>query len=190
MNSQERIRIGEIWINTAEVYGKEIKDAGLRIMLDAVSDLPFEAVLSALRDWPRVSKQQRHPFPAEVREMAGGGVSADAEATAAATRVQQAITRFGWPNGKEAQLFIGSLGWTVVQRLGGWLRVCEMVGVDYDKSAFFAHAKSIAKSEAEYSRAGRHDEPPQLPPPAGPGKSGLESAGSIVERLLGGPGDR
>lgn len=185
-----RSRIAEQWLLVAQMYGKEIRMNVMAIMVDAVIDLPVDQVISALKDWPRVSKQQRHPFPAEVREMAGGGVSIDAEATAAATRIQQAITKFGWPNGKEAQIYIGSLGWTVVQRFGGWARVCEMVGVDYDKAAFLAHAKSIAKSEAEYSRAGRHDEAPRLPPPTGPGRPGLESSNSIVERLLGGPGEK
>lgn len=154
----------------------------MTMMINAVSDLPADKVLYAIDEWSRVSKQPRHPFPAEVRELAGGGVSADAEATAAASRIHQAIVDFGSWRGSEAQLAIGSLGWAVVKRFGGWQRVCEMVGVDYDKSAFLAHAKSIAKSEAEYSRAGRHDEAPQLPEPP-PRGGGLQSIGEIMGML-------
>lgn len=182
MTQEERTQVATAWLTLAQIYGKDVPPQAMTMMINAVSDLPVEKVLRAIDEWSRVSKQPRHPFPAEVRDLAGAGVSLDAEATAAATRIQDAITKFGYMRGTEARVYVGTLGWEVVRRFGGWQRVCEMVGVDYDKSAFLAHAKSIAKSEAEYARAGRHNEAPQLPEPP-PRGGGLVKA-SDIGRLL------
>lgn len=170
-------------LEDAAYWDAQMNEVKLRAWTDQLSKYPAAVVKTAMNHFRGEKGRVRMPMPADIVSHFAVDVSPDAEATAAAARIFQAIGRFGWPNGKEAQVFIGSLGWSTVQRMGGWTKVCEMVGVDYDKSAFLAHAKSIAKSESEYAKAGRHDEAPQLQARLSSQGMGLISTANIIDLL-------
>lgn len=169
-------------LEDAAYWDAQMNEVKLRAWSDQLKTFPANSVKAAMLRFRGEKGRTRMPMPADIISHFSSDVGPDAEATAAAARIFDAIGRYGWPNGKEAQIYIGSLGWAVVKRMGGWLRVCEMVGVDYDKAAFLAHAKSIAKAEAEYARAGRHNEAPVLPEPP-PRGGGLQSFGEIIKLL-------
>ena len=56
MNQDERFKIGSMWLGIAEMNGKEISATSLGMMLDAVSDIPFEKVFNAMQSWIKESK--------------------------------------------------------------------------------------------------------------------------------------
>lgn len=162
MTDQERKTVGEYWFGLAQMYGKEIPRVAMKIMLDSISDLPSREVLIALEEWSKNSKQNRHPLPGEVRELLKKELSVDSKANEAANRIRLAITRVGWANPKEAREFIGELGWSIVERFGGWVYVCENHGVDLNPLTFHAQARDSAKSILEQESLGVFGKPIQI----------------------------
>lgn len=152
----------EVIILTASYYSKTLDAGVLNMYVDDLSEFPEDNVIAAYRTYRRDPKNKTFPLPSQIIEILKPSISPDAEAQMASARIFEAIGKFGWPNGREAQVYIGPLGWRVVKRMGGWTQVCEMVGVSYDRAAFIAHAKSIAKAEREYIRADQDDAKPQL----------------------------
>jgi hypothetical protein len=53
-----------------------------------------------------------------------------------ATRIEGAIRRLGHGNPEKAKEAIGPVGWEVVNRLGGWISVC-----DFDDKDLVEHRK-------------------------------------------------
>ena len=157
-----RARIGETWLAIAEMNGRVISQNALRLMLDAVSDLKSDAVLNALNVWVKTTKQNRHPTPAEIRELVSPQVNDDALAREAAIRIQQAIAKYGYMGGEDAEAFIGEIGWQVVRRFGGWRYICENHGIELNPLTFHAQARDIAKTQIEMARAGIMNQAPQL----------------------------
>ncbi|WP_289460478.1 hypothetical protein, partial [Klebsiella pneumoniae] len=56
-------------------------------------------------------------------------------------RIREAISKFGYANQQDAREYIGSLGWKVVERFGGWIYLCENHGLDLNPLTFFAQAR-------------------------------------------------
>lgn len=166
MNREERVRVGETWLGLAQMYGREIPRAALTLMLNAVDDLDADAILVAFETWAKTSKQNRHPLPADLREIVSPVVDDDTLARDAASRIVQAISKFGWCNSQAAKEFIGELGWHVVGRNGGWSYICENFGLGLDPGVFQAQARELAKSQSMLAKAGKLDTPPALPEPA------------------------
>ena len=69
MTQQERIGIGELWLNLAAMYGKEIQRQALGFMLDSISDLDADRVAAAMREWAKSPKHRQHPLPGELRTL-------------------------------------------------------------------------------------------------------------------------
>lgn len=109
-------------------------------------------------------RKTRDPFPsiADFKSVFEPPVNAEDEAIEASSRIIQAISKFGWCNANDAREFIGELGWRVVERFGGWMRVCETVTPD---NVTTLHAQFRNISRVNYSRAlaGRDNVAPVLP---------------------------
>lgn len=180
MTKQERIEVGQSWIGLAQMYGRDIPQIALKIMLDAIDDLPSKEIIHALVDWSRNSKQNRHPLPAELREMLKKELSIEARANEAANRIRQAITRIGWSEPVKAKEFMGDLAWAIVERSGGWTYICENHGVDLNPLTFHAQARDSAKAIIESSKLGHIDRPMLLDER----KGNLESIGNGISALI------
>lgn len=163
MNQQNRVDIGRLWVGVAQMYNKEITKAALTIMLNAISDLPAAAVAKALQDWAGKNTLNRHPSPAELRNMVCPVPEAKALAIEAATRVTQAVSKFGWCDGTGARAFIGELGWRAVQRIGGWQYLCENLGAELQLTTVQAQIREQCLATLQLGEAGVLDEPPALP---------------------------
>lgn len=163
MSPDQRAKAAEAWASVAAVYGRDLSRPSLKIMIDAVEDLPGHKVIEAILAWPRTAKQMRHPYPAEIRELIKPTVSTDALAREAAARIVQAIGKFGWAQPEAARAFIGEIGWQVVKRYNGWGYICENHGVELDPGTFHAQARDLAKTMIELEQAGELGQAPQFP---------------------------
>jgi hypothetical protein len=181
------MNLREVIVLTATYYGKDLIEPVLEMYVDDLSDLPEAEVIEAYRTYRRNPKNRAFPLPAQIREIIEPEVSPEGMANEAISRIQEAITRFGYARGGEAQLFIGSLGWAVVKRFGGWENLCRHHGVEIQPGTFFAQARTMALSQMEFAKVGRFDEPPALPfedkalisaPQDG---AGLKSIGEILD---------
>lgn len=146
---------------TASYYGKRLEPDVLTMMCDDLSDLPLTACVDAYAKYRRDSSNRFFPLPAQIRDIISPATSPDDEAREAAGRIIQAIAKFGWCNESRAKLFVGSLGWEVVQRFGGWPSVCELQNKNV--GTFQAQARDLAKSVSVRALNGSLDRPPELP---------------------------
>jgi hypothetical protein len=162
MNQQERIMVGEKWLAVAQMFSRELNQVALKMLLDSVSDLDCNKVCESLDKWVRTSKLGRHPYPAEIREMVNPTLDSDSKGKLAASRVVEAVSRFGYSNQDDARKFIGELGWDAVRRFGGWQYVCENLGATIQLSTFQAQVRDICTSTDKAALIGMSNSPIQI----------------------------
>jgi hypothetical protein len=149
----------------AKIYSFGLDQSTLSAMIDDLSDLPVEELVTACKAYRDDPKNERFPRPAKLRAIINPTASTDALAKEAAGRVIQAVSKFGWPNGPAAQEFIGELGWRAVERFGGWPTICESLGTTISADTFYAQVRDLCRSTLELGAAGIHNQPIGLEAP-------------------------
>lgn len=178
MIQQDRARIGEQWYALAQMYGREIPRAALTMMLNSIDDLDADSIISALEKWVKISKQNRHPMPAEIRELVcpEENISIEAQAREISARICGAIPKFGWCNSKDAREHIGPAGWLVVERQGGWNYLCQNMGVNINPTSFQAQIRDQVAANIQYGSAALEEKIKALP-----SSTGLMQIGEIMK---------
>ena len=134
----------------------------IEIYINHLSPLGFEKLSSAL-DVIIADRSSRDAFPSikEIRAIIKPVVDERSEAVFISNRIWSAIDRFGWSNHREAKLFLGELGWTVVLEAGGWGVVCSDANSS-EPTAMKAQLRELALSTISRVKAGRLDVLPKL----------------------------
>lgn len=181
MTAADRIRIGELWLAVASVYGRDIPRIALKVMLDAVQDMPADSVASALSAWIKDPNARSFPTPGQIREKIMPTLDAKDLARETALRIRHAVGKFGWPNPRDAADFIGPDGWSVVMQYGGWQHVCENLGTNIPEASFIAQCRDAIESRVRLQRQGIDVSKPSLDQAASRGQ--LESSGEILKKI-------
>jgi hypothetical protein len=139
-----------VWIQEQLVYlcvyyQTLFPDEVIAMYAEDLSDLPQELLLQAFRDIRRDPKITRFPLPAIIRARVAPSENVDDKAAELASRIPQALARFGWNHPREAREFLGEIAWEIIEREGGWQRVCEMVQ-DETVSVYKAQWRWLAKA--------------------------------------------
>lgn len=148
MTLNERQRKGLAVGALAEMFGRRLTDAALDMYVAALEGIPAEAIERAAQEM--ASTGDAFPPPARLREAAGDARPAD-RATLAFAALERAIGEVGYyksPN------FDDPLINATVRMLGGWERVCEMPGEEFDKW----YRKEFERTYQTLSRTGVGDE--------------------------------
>lgn len=140
----------EAIILTASYYGRTLSEPVLNMYIEDLQDLPTDQVIKAYREWRRNPRQTAFPLPGQIRGMVSPQVDPQHAAQEIAARITGAIAKFGWCNAREAEAFIGPVGWGIVQRQGGWSYICENHGLTIQPSAFQAQVRDQAAAELKY----------------------------------------
>ena len=166
MNQAHRDQLGRKLTEIALLYGKDLtKDQVTGFINALLNFMPdtFENYLRACDAYAQDPKNKFFPAPVALRSYLKPEASPDAVANEVASRIRQAISKFGWPNPEDAKVYIGELGWKVVERSGGWTYLCENHGVELSPLTYFAQSRDLAKSMIETSNVGTFDMPVALP---------------------------
>lgn len=149
-NQNQRNLFKNSYLATCSIYGKETftQDA-IKMIMDNLHDLDFEKCLKALNFYMKDPKNKTWPKIADIRAIVNPQVDVGSRAQEIASRLREAITRFGWPNQDKAKMFIGEIGWDVVNRFGGWTFICENHGINLNPEAFYAQARELVKARLE-----------------------------------------
>jgi hypothetical protein len=161
VNEQEIQVLKKEIIATSAYYQLKLDPQVIPMYADDLSDLPLTAVLQAYKSWRKNPKNFRFPLPGQIREIVCPEISSENEALEASARIIQAVTKFGWPNPNEAKLFIGLLGWRVVERFGGWTQVCNSMD-NGNITALQAQFRNLARATTERHEIGLDNRPPAL----------------------------
>lgn len=163
MNPSDRSRVGEQWMALGLLYdGREIPRPALKLMLDAISDLEADRVLQAFREWVNDKKSTRYPTPGQLRALVRPSPDPRSMAIATSLRVREAISKFGWCNARSAREYVGESGWKFVERFGGWLHLCENLGVNLNENTFLAQARDAIESDISLNKIGFDTDQPLL----------------------------
>lgn len=149
--------IKETIISTAMYYGYQITKEVLAMHLEDLEGLQEDEILKAYRTYRRHPKNRSMPLPAQIRAIIEPDVSDEIRAIDVATRIEDAIHKFGYMQPEAARDFIGDIGWNVVARRGGWSAVCEdetPIGIRQK------HYQQSASAIIETFRAGEFGSPP------------------------------
>ena len=122
-------------IGMAGAFNANINEATLAWYQKALEDLGPEKACRGLNSYSRTMKTRALPTPGQIRDMVEPD-SSDAQAKEASARIIQAVGKFGYNRPQEARTFIGELGWACVTRMGGWLHICEGLGVTIQQTTF------------------------------------------------------
>lgn len=140
--------------NLSAYYRLAINDAVLKMYADDLSDMDYTEVMNALNKYRKNPKNRFMPLPAMIRELINPEIDDDTIAISTASKVLQAVSKYGWSNASEAKYFIGELGWAGVARFGGWTYVCENLGDGIQLGTFNAQLREVLKSEIKVFRSG------------------------------------
>lgn len=168
---------------TATYYGRTLEPEVLSMMCDDLSDLDYGKCIDAYAAYRRNPKNRTFPLPAQIRELVAPEqfVSVETQAREISARIVGAIPKFGWCNARDAQAFIGPIGWDLVKRSGGWRFLCENVGHNMSATTLLAQLRDQLEGTLTYGK-------PAVEEAIGVGTreaSGeLESPKAVVQRLL------
>ncbi len=144
----------EVIVLTHAYYnqGKDpLKDQVLLMYAEDLADLPEPECIFAYNQWRRDPKNKTFPLPAHIREIVSPDefVSPEIEAREIARRVVGAVTKFGWNNARDAEAFIGPIGWDAVNRSGGWSIICEQMST-FNRTTFEAQMRDLLEGVVKY----------------------------------------
>lgn len=135
-------------------------------VVDAWYEFIGDVTAEDLRRVLKIAIQNCESFPSlkQLREMAmrGDAQTDNQIGQDIATKIETAISRFGYTNEKRAEEFLGPLGWAVVEKLGGWARVCEVE--TRDLTSVRKQWRELGEIEALRSRSGSQTDTLSLPP--------------------------
>jgi len=159
MNQQERIGIGEMWVAIAQMYGKDLTRQALVLMLDSINDLDPVKVYDVFKQWVNEKKTNSYPLPADIRALVMPSLDPLDKSRLAASRVIEAVNKFGYTSPFEAREFIGELGWQAINNFGGWDYVCGNLGHVIDVTTFNAQIRDICVSVLKSQTTGQLNQP-------------------------------
>lgn len=181
MNKAEIRDFAHALVAAGEQVGRNMNNEFiLDLYVETVQDLPAPAVMAALKASLRDGKM---PTANELRAKATGTISETDEAQDTADRIIRAIKDHGSYQSAAALKAIGPVGAEVVARFGGWAQVCEVTTDGL--SILRAQLRDSARSVMARARAGRLDQPAQLPGPS-QAVQGLKPASAILQLVTGG----
>lgn len=121
---------------------------------DADIQMAFRNAVATLTEWPA---------PATIKRLCQGTSRDDKQiGEEVATRIESAVSKYGYTNPNSARDFIGDLGWEVVLQCGGWIQVCNINSYDELPSLRKKWRDCGATVSANYYERGENV-PPRLP---------------------------
>jgi hypothetical protein len=186
MNREERKQIGHVIVLTAQYYDRKLTPEVISMMVDDLADLDAAAVAEAFREYRRNPANRFFPLPGQIRAIVAPGFDDNSAARDAAGRILSAVSRFGWNNPERAKEYVGTLGWAVVERQGGWRNVCETLTFE-NSGQLQAQWRDLALAISNRAKAGGADLPPAIPDKRDTGNLKLisEMVARVTERKTG-----
>lgn len=152
MNQAERDEIGMILTELSVAYDhdlpKERASIFINVLIKYFPQYGFDDFKRALTAYA-FDKNVKFPSPMQLKTYLENRLSRDSEANAVAAAIRRAVSDHGWSAPDKAHAQMGDLAWKIVNDMGGWLYICENLGVDLNPATFFAQTRDVAKSYLE-----------------------------------------
>lgn len=153
LTQNERNSLAQQLLNLSVFYGKyDLTKEQISTYISVLENhfkKDFNVFVGALENYSKDSKNKFFPAPANLTQYINPETSPDAQANEIASKIRQAISDIGYVSPTRAKLFIGEIGWQVVQRSGGWQYLCENHGASLSPLTFYAQSRDTAKAIIE-----------------------------------------
>ena len=181
-SNEQKKSFAKAYALTCKMFNMQQVDPDMVVMVvDDLQDLDFNACICALEAYRKDFKNKGWPRPSDLRALVIPPIDDDSKAVEAASRTVAAVSKFGWNKPKEAREYIGELGWVAVQRFGGWMYICENLGVDISITTFQAQIRDLSKAILKLDKAGSFDQPINMIGNAKEKPQELEPAANILK---------
>lgn len=137
-------KIKEAIILTAAFYNYNLKPEVLLMHVEDLSEHKEQDVLIAYNKYRKDPKNKSMPLPAQIVDIISPTVTDESKARDLAAKISESIVRFGYSNAEAAKNYVGSLGWELVRRSGGWSYLCSEHGLTINPSSFDAQIRNRA----------------------------------------------
>lgn len=156
LTQNERNSLAQQLLNLSVFYGKfDLTKEQISTYISVLENhfkKDFNVLTGALENYSKDSKNKFFPAPANLNQYINPETSPDAQANEIASKIRQAISEIGYVSPTRAHLFIGDVGWQVVQRSGGWQYLCENHGATLSPLTFYAQSRDTAKAIIENNK--------------------------------------
>lgn len=161
--SEKRAQIAGMLVKLAEYYGRTLTQNQVTMYVEDLVGQDIGQIHAAIFAYRKDPRNKTFPLPSQLEQIihAPLQVSDDAHAVEAAARIMGAVRSIGPYAPKHAERAIGELGWYVVERMGGWFGVCEMLTND-NTTSLQAQFREIAKSALQRGKHGTLHVAPKL----------------------------
>lgn len=132
-------------------FGKDFPREQASIYINALLNYMPASLNDYLSGFDRFIKSGAKSFPTPfmLKSYIENKPNPDQLAHEIASRIRFAISEFGWSSTEKAKNYIGSVGWQIVERSGGWLYLCENHGLKLQPLTYFAQCRDMAKTILE-----------------------------------------
>lgn len=154
MNEDQIKMLKRTIIAASNYYGKELSDDAVRMYANDLSEFGYLPVMDAITKYRRDSRNRQMFLPAHIVEIIQPRIHDKDLAVVTANKVHEAVVKFGHMRQQEARENIGEQGWRIIQRMGGWVWLCENLGVDISVTTFTAQFRDTMNSELALQSAG------------------------------------
>lgn len=178
-----QLRTKMLLLMLAEYYRTTLTEHQLSMYAEDLSILEEAEFVEAARRYRSDPGNKFMPLPAQLLALARPTITDDQQARDCVGRLVTAMGLYGWNNPERARSHMGELAWKVVEREGGWVRLCERTKTQ-DLPILEAQWRELAKALLAKSRAGQLDEAPGLAEPMAMGliKLGMPSIKELEKK--------
>jgi len=153
----------QILLNSLALYIQiPVDKRQLEMYSEDLEDLSYGEITRAIKIYriQGVKTFGKFPLPSQLIELVRG--TNEDNALAAVERIFKAVPKFGSYQSKEAEAFIGDVGWRTLASFGGWGEICINLNSNNEGMMRSQMAK-IAQSVLRRKRSGLLDEKIMLP---------------------------
>ncbi len=152
MTKEESMKLKLFIADISQIYGQNLTRTAIDIIAESLEDLNVNDVVQSYKEAFKTKGFSRLPNPADIRAMIQPSVDPKSAAKELAHRIHQAVSKFGYTGQSQAKEFVGEAGWTIVERFGGWIYICENLGVTLDVGIFLAQARELAEAHKKFGK--------------------------------------
>lgn len=156
--------IAKMLIDMAKFYSEALDERQLEMYVKVLTQFPTELVLECGKEYVHDVRNTRFPIPPHKimeRHLPKQATPKDV-ARDTSLRIRTAVSKYGWCNPNEARDYIGETGWQIVERFGGWMHICQNLGVEIQESTFLAQTRDAVESELNLQSAGIDTKRPSI----------------------------
>lgn len=150
MSPEEKQQLKALFVANSLYFGQQIADQALKLYVEDMEDLPFSAVVEALKLIRRDPKTTRCPLPSVIRAKINPTFDPENQAVLIAAEIVEFISSCG-----PYQIPpLSEIARRVVQMEGGWIQVCEITTND-NLTALRAQWRGIARGLIQHGSSMR-----------------------------------